>query len=161
MKKTILTILICEILILGITGCGNAKNEFKTGDKSDIQISQGDKSNIQISPKDISLSIKDGTLKNTGATLILKNNSDIDVQYGNPYSIEIKEDGEWHKIDVELYFNLPAYILKSNTSEELKLNWENSYGKLATGTYRIIKGIDYEKEEGKYETFNITAEFTI
>ena len=64
MKKTILTILICGVMILGITGCGN-KNEFDVGSKSDITISQ----------EDVSLTIKDGTLKNTGATLILKNNS--------------------------------------------------------------------------------------
>ena len=74
MKKTILTILICGVMILGITGCGN-KNEFDVGSKSDITISQ----------EDVSLTIKDGTLKNTGATLILKNNSNKNFQYGNPY----------------------------------------------------------------------------
>ncbi len=29
MKKTIFTILICGVMLLGITGCGNSKNEFK------------------------------------------------------------------------------------------------------------------------------------
>lgn len=60
MKKTILTILLCAVIFLGITGCG--KNEFDVGGKSDVQISQSA----------ISLSVKDGTLKNTGVTLILK-----------------------------------------------------------------------------------------
>ena len=151
MKKTILTILLCGVMVLGITGCGNSKNEFDVGKKSNIQISQND----------VSLSIKDGTLKNTSATLVLTNNSDKDFQYGNPYEIEIKKDGEWHKTNVELDFNLPVFVLKSKETKEIELNWENGYGKLAKGTYRIIKDIDYEKSEGNFETFNIAVEFNI
>lgn len=151
MKKTIFTILICGFVVLGITGCGNSKNEFDVGNKSDVQISRND----------ASLSIKDGTLKNTGATLVLTNNSDKDFQYGNPYKIEIKKGGEWHKINVQLDFTLPAFGLKAKETKEIELDWKHGYGKLASGTYRIIKSIDYEKEEGHFETFNVAVEFTI
>lgn len=151
MKKKIFTILLCGIMVLGITGCRSLKNEFEVGNKSDVKISQGD----------VSMSIKDGTLKNTGATLILTNNSDKEFQYGNPYKIEIKQNGEWYKIPVEINFTLPAFSLKSKESKEIELNWENGYGKLASGTYRIIKEINYEKEEGNFETFNVAVEFTI
>ena len=149
MKKIIF---LCFLIgIVGITGCGINKNEFDIGEKS----------NIEFIEKGISLSIKEGTLTKTGATLILKNNSDIDVQYGNPYEIEIKKDGEWHKINVELNFTLPAYELKSKEAKEIKLNWEYGYGKLAKGEYRIIKSIDVEKENDTFENFYISAEFTI
>lgn len=151
MKKTILTILLCGVMVLGITGCANSKNEFDVGKKSDIKISQND----------VTLTIKDGTLTNTGATLILKNNSSKYYHYGNPYEIEIKKDGEWHHINVELNFTLPAYGLNPGESKEIELNWEHGYGKLSTGAYRIIKVIDYEYEEVKYEDFNVTVEFTI
>lgn len=151
MKKTILTILLCGVMVLGITGCGNSKNEFDVGKKSNIQISQND----------VIMTIKEGTLTNKSATLVLTNNSDKNFQYGNPYEIEIKKDGEWHKINVELNFDMPAFPLSSKESKEIELNWENGYGKLAKGTYRIIKGINYEYEEGKYETFNVAIEFTI
>lgn len=151
MKKMIFTILICGVIVLGITACKNSKNEFDIGEKSNIQIFQND----------VSLSIKDGSLKNTGATLILTNNSDKNFQYGSPYEIEIKKDGEWYKINVELYFTMPAFGLQSKETKEMKLNWENGYGKLSSGTYRIIKNIDYEKEEGNFENFNIAVEFTI
>lgn len=151
MKKTILTILLCGIMVLGMTGCGKSKNEFDIGNKSDIKVSQND----------VIMTIKDGTLTNKSATLVLTNNSDKNFQYGNPYEIEIKKDGEWHKINVELDFDLPAFHLSSKESKEVELNWENGYGKLAEGTYRIIKSIDYEYEEGKYETFNVAVEFTI
>ena len=151
MKKTILTILLCGVMVLGMTGCGKQKNEFDIGNKSDIKISQND----------VIMTIKEGTLTNKSATLVLTNNSDKNFQYGTPYEIEIKKDGEWHKINVELKFTLPAFHLLPKESKEIELNWENEYGKLSKGTYRIIKGIDYEYEEGKYKSFNIAVEFTI
>ena len=61
MKKTILTILLCEVMVLGMTGCGKQKNEFDIGNKSDIKISQND----------VIMTIKEGTLTNKSATLIL------------------------------------------------------------------------------------------
>lgn len=151
MKKTILAILVCGVMFLGLTGCGTNKNEFDIGNKSDIEIVE----------KGVSLSVKEDTLTKVSATLILKNDSDVEVEYGEPYEIEIKKDGEWHKINVELNFNLPAYILKSNTTKEIELEWQNGYGKLASGDYRIIKGINVEKEDGTFETFYVSAEFTI
>ena len=151
MKKTILTILLCGVMVLGMTGCGKQKNEFDIGNKSNIKISQND----------VIMTIKEGTLTNKSATLVLTNNSDKNFQYGNPYEIEIKKDGEWHKINVELNFDMPAFPLSSKESKEIELDWENGYGKLAKGTYRIIKGINYEYEEGKYETFNVAIVFTI
>ena len=151
MKKTILTILLCGIMVLVMAGCEKQKNEFDIGDKS----------NIKISKNDVIMTIKEGTLTNKSATLVLTNNSDNNFQYGNPYEIEIKKDGEWHKINAELYFNLLLFQLSAKESKEIELDWENGYGKLAKGTYRIIKEIDYEYKEGKYETFNVTVEFTI
>ena len=71
MKKTILTILVCGIMVLGLTGCGTNKNEFDIGKKS----------NIEFVEKGVSLTVKKNTLTQTGATLILKNDSDVDVQY--------------------------------------------------------------------------------
>lgn len=151
MKKTILTILVCGFIVLGLTGCGTNKNEFDIGKKS----------NIEIVEKGVSLTVKENTLTRTGAILILKNDSDVDVEYGEPYEIEIKKNGEWHKVNVELDFNLPAYILKSKATKEIELKWENGYGKLASGDYRVIKGINVEKEDGTFETFYVSAEFTI
>ena len=59
-------------------------------------------------------------------------------------------------ISICLPFNFPQKKVK-----KIVLDWENGYGKLAKKTYRIIKGTNYEYEDGKYETFNVAAEFTI
>ena len=151
MKKTILAILVCGVMVLGLTGCGTEKNEFTVGNESDIEIVE----------KGVTLSIKENTLTNTGATFILKNEGNIDYGYGPAWEIEMKQDDEWHKIDVVLNFNSPSYQLSVNESKELNINWENSYGKLASGEYRLIKHIDIEKEDGTFEDFYVSAEFTI
>ena len=151
MKKQLLIIFLCGVMALGVTGCGKSKNEFDIGDKSDIKVSQND----------VIMTIKEGTLTNKSATLVLTNHSDKNFQYGNTYEIEIKKDGEWHKINVELNFTMPAFQLSARENKEIEINWENGYGKLVNGTYRIIKEIDYEYEEGKYKSFNIAVEFTI
>ena len=39
-EKNFLTILLCGVMVLGMTGCGKQKNEFDIGNKSDIKISQ-------------------------------------------------------------------------------------------------------------------------
>lgn len=146
MKKTILVFLVCGFMFLGLTGCG---------------INTEDKSNIENTKREVLLSIKENTLTSVGVTLILKNASEVDVEYGTSYEIEIKKDGKWHKIDAELNFNSPAYILKTNTEEEIELNWENGYGRLSSGDYRVIKSIDIEKEDGTFDTFDVSVEFTI
>ena len=52
MEKTILTILVCGIMFLGLTGCGTNKNEFDIGKES----------NIEIVEKGVSLTVKENTL---------------------------------------------------------------------------------------------------
>lgn len=84
MKKKLLIIFLCGVMALGVTGCGKQKNELDIGDKSDIKVSQND----------VIMTIKEGTLTNKSATLVLINYSDKNFQYGSPYEIEIKKDGE-------------------------------------------------------------------
>ncbi|MBE6156059.1 MAG: hypothetical protein E7164_04835 [Firmicutes bacterium] len=148
--KKLLTILLF-LGIFGLTGCVNYKNEFDIGNESEIEIVQNG----------VKLSFKENTLSPTGATLVLKNDMDVDIQYGNPYEIEIKKDGEWRKINVELNFTLPAFSLKAKETVELNLNWKNGYGKLSSGNYRIIKQISIEKEDGTFENFYVSVEFNI
>ena len=78
-------------------------------------------------------------------------------------SVEVETIKGWqdNKIDVLLNFNSPSYQLSINESKELNINWENSYGKLASGEYRLIKHIDIEKDDGTFEDFYVSAEFTI
>lgn len=155
--KKILIILLCLVIVGINTGC--VRN---TGFYRDVEtVKIGEKSNIQINNDVVSLSIKEGTLTNNGVTVILKNSSDNTIIYDDTYELEIKKDGSWYKIDVELLFNEPIWNLDSGVSKELDFNWKKSYGDLDTGTYRIIKAVSLENSDGVYEEYYIGAEFTI
>ena len=136
-------------MLFGVTSCG-VKNDFDIGKVSNIKINNNN---------NVTLSIKDNTLKKTAATLILENDSDKLLRYDEYYKMEIKKDKKWHKINVELYFTDQLWKVKENSKEEIKLNWEHGYGKLASGDYRIIKEVYFEGEEEN--AFNISAEFRI
>lgn len=151
MKKMVFVILLCGVMVLAMTGCKNVKNKLDIGNKSDIKVPQND----------VMMTIKDGTLTNKSVTLILTNNSDRKIQYGSPYEIEIKKNDEWHKINTKLNFTLQLFILESKEKNEFELNFEDGYGKLPPGTYRAIKKIDKEKEDGVFDSFYVAAEFTI
>lgn len=151
MKKMVFVILLCGVLILTMTGCVKTKNKLDIGNKSDIKALKND----------VIMTIKDGTLTNKSVTLILTNNSDRKIQYGSPYEIEIKKNDEWHKINSELNFTLQLFILESKEKNEFELNFEDGYGKLPSGTYRVIKKIDKEKEDGLFDSFYVSTEFTI
>ena len=151
MKKIVILIVVCLSVSLCLTGFKSSQNKIDIGNESDLNISQ----------TDVTMSIKKGTLTNNGATIVLTNESDKDYEYGSPYEIEVKKDGKWHKINAELNFDLPAFILKAGENVELELDWENGYGLLPKGTYRIIKDADYEYENEKYNSFNIAVEFNI
>lgn len=151
MKKMVFVILLCGVLILTMTGCVKTKNKLDIGNKS----------NIKALKNDVIMTIKDGTLTNKSVTLVLTNNSDKKIQYGSSYEIEIKKNDEWHKINAELNFTLQLFILESKKKNEFELNFEDGYGKLPSGTYRVIKKIDKEKEDGVFDSFYVATEFTI
>lgn len=148
MKKSIKIILLAGI-ILGIIVYFILKSNNHT------------LSDIKITENNVSLSIKENTLTNTGATLILKNNSNTEIQYGNSYEIEIKHNKKWYKLDGKMYFTLPLFFLEPNKTVELEENWQDGYKNLKKGTYRIIKEIKIEKENNTFDSFYIAAEFTI
>ncbi len=144
MKKNLIIILIISLLALTITGC--TKNNI------------GSKSKYNINNSQISLEVKQQTLTTSSATLIIINHTDEECTYGNPYSIEKKVNDTWYELNTinDLYFTMPAIILKANESNELTIDWEYGYGSLKPGTYRLVKEVSNYKE-----TFYIAAEFTI
>lgn len=141
-KRLLITISILTILL--ITGCTN--NELGPKSKYDIKSDQ------------VSMQVKEDTLTNTSATIIITNHIDESFSYGEPYHLEKKVDGTWYILepDEELNFILPVYQLDANTSIEKDYNWEYGYGKLDKGDYRLVTDIFNEKDN-----IYIAAEFTI
>ena len=117
---------------------------------------------INVTDVEVIMQLKENTLSSTGLTMILKNQSDLNIQYGNPYSIEIYQNGYWKTVELinDISFTLPAYGLNKGESKEISIDWERGYGKLSKGKYRIVKDFSYEEDE-KYVSFIKYLEFEI
>ena len=111
--------------------------------------------------EDISLLVKEDTITSKGATFILKNNSNKTYTYGAEYEIEIKENSEWSKIELDtpLSWNELLYLIKPNITSELNIDFMIGYGELSTGKkYRFVKKV---REEYKKDDIFLYAEFEI
>ena len=107
------------------------------------------------------MSIKDGTLTKTGATVVITDISSRNNIYGEPYRIDKFVDGEWKTLDtiIDDYAWISiGYTVGEDNKLELDINWEWLYGELELGKYRIVKDTS---ESGEGTTHYITAEFVI
>ncbi len=111
----------------------------------------------------ITMSIKEGTLTNTGATLVLTNRTNLKYTYGESYDIEYMEDGGWIKVKpiIKDYgFISIGYTLRPNERAEIKKNWEWLYGKLPAGYYRINTDVILGSG-GNIRIYPVAAEFIV
>lgn len=151
MKRIVKLFIIISMFTL-IVGCTKQEENTYIGEVSKTTIEND---------TDVSISIKEGSLTTTSAIIVLTNNGSDDYKYDSSYLLEIKKDNEWHNINVSLNFNLIAYELSPKENVEIEIKWENGYGTLESGEYRLVKNIDKELEDETYESFNIAIEFTI
>ncbi len=100
----------------------------------------------------VSMSIKEGTLTSSSATVIIEEKEDYNIIYGEPFWIEKydSKNNTYTKLDYSdenCAFNLPAYSATPDKPLELKQDWSCMYGKLSKGTYRLVKEVSYESDE--------------
>lgn len=103
----------------------------------------------------ITMTIKEGSLFNGGATVIVRNTLEMEVMFGSYYRLEIKDGDSWVELPYEFDETLVGwedigYPVGGNGNESLELqtSWAWLYGTLEKGTYRIVKdyffGNDYQ-----------------
>ena len=151
MKKRILTILLCGVIVLGLTGCGT---KITIKEKAELNELDG-----------VSMTIEKDTLTRTGATVIISDYGREKNVYGEFYRIDKKENGEWKELKKAHTqgFNDMAYFTDSDGKLEFKCDWEYMYGKLEKGEYRIVKSAfpNLEREVLDEEISYFSVEFTI
>ena len=156
-----LAICLSVMLCLILSGCASAK--YKEMDD-----------NIKYDPKPefidvVSMSVKEGSLTDTGMTVVLRNDSNVEFTYGEDLRIEKKENGEWKELAPapDFGWHLIAYTLEPKSEKksvaEQQINWEVGYGKLAPGEYRLIKQVFTSKElpVNESDMYAIAVEFVI
>ncbi len=112
--------------------------------------------------KNITLSIVEDTVSPTEITLNIRNNSFIAYRYGKDYSLMQEVSGEWIQVPMvtdEPYVILIAYPLPSMGHREVSIDWEQWYGRLEQGTYRI--GIEFTSSSESSIKEVVAIEFEI
>ena len=97
---------------------------------------------------DVTMTIKDGTLTNSEAVIVINDSSDMNNVYGAWFRIDKKINGEYQELKTtgeEYAFNSMAYMVDENNILEMKAFWKVMYGELESGEYRLVKEVD-----GKY-----------
>ena len=110
---------------------------------------------------DITMEIKDGTLTNSGATIIIRDGRPGENVYGSDYQIDKFINNSWKSLPklVSNYgFTDIGYLVDKTNKLELDINWELLYGKLESGKYRIIKRVFLDNDDTKKY---ISTEFII
>ena len=145
-----------ELKILGIRVGGNIKAD---------EIIKHTGNSEQKNVGSILLEVKEDTRTSKGATFIIKNTSDNEYSYGEPYTIEKSENGNWKEIDTltgeSQTWNDILYNLKPNETRELNINWSFGYGELKSGTYRLVKSDLRKANSPESRAYSIYAEFDI
>lgn len=98
--------------------------------------------------ENITMEIKDGSLTNTSATVIITDLSgDESVDLTNKeFKIDYNKNGKWYRLESKIK-NEVTVRTSDNTMENgynaytQEINWEKYYGKLDKGHYRIVKEV--------------------
>ena len=99
--------------------------------------------------EDVTLSLKEGSLEETRAVLLLENHTQKQMGYSHAFALEQQRDGVWYSFDRDMEFDALGIILEPQETAELSIDWGV---KLPKGSYRIVKSV-----EGK----DLAAEFTV
>ena len=125
MKKVII---MATVLALVFGGCVSAEPEIDPNLVTIEIISSSDKS----------------------VTFELKNNSRGGISFGEDYYIEFLEGKTWVPLDEknEGFFAMTAYGLEPGGIHNFSVNFEERYGALPNGTYRVAKDVTLLNEDG-------------
>ena len=98
--------------------------------------------------ENITMKIKEGSLTNTGATVIitdLSGDESVDL-INRKFKIDYKKNDKWYRLESKIK-NEVTVMTTDNVMENggntytQEINWERYYGKLDKGHYRIVKEV--------------------
>ncbi len=136
-KKIILILLTMQ---LWITGCDRKVTEKYDGDTANS----------------VSMIIKN--LSATSATVVIKDLSGNKNAYAEDFAIYRKINGEWYQLESKgtNIVEPRLYFADENNTLEFHQNWNNLYGTLSSGEYKLVKSMEYQDER-----YYFSADFTI
>lgn len=112
----------------------------------------------------VSMEVLEHTVSPTNLRVVMNNNSDKYLVYGEEFSVERKMNNEWHELPIEnenYGFTDIGYDLNPGIRIEEEINISFLYDQLEPGEYRVIKSVLEVREPGDYDEYYLTAEFSI
>ncbi len=117
----------------------------------------------------VDISIKEGTLTKKGLTIIIKENIDYNITYGEDFYIEkynyknSKYDKIENTTENNCAFNAMGYIVSPDHPLEMNQNWSCDYDELPKGIYRLVKRVSFDSDRpiDDNKLFYIWLEFEI
>ena len=96
-----------------------------------------------------------------GANLVFANDTDLEIECGDDYSLQAYVDGTWYNVEYIIdnaAFNAIAYTVPQNGTRSWGVRWNVFHGELPPGDYRIIKSVVDFRGTGDYTTYRLSVE---
>lgn len=110
------------------------------------------------------LEIQEDTLTETGATFLIHNRSQKEIEYGDSYHLSQLKDDNWADVSYVIEnwgFHDIAYNIPSGQTATVTIDWEWLYGSLPAGTYLLTKTINVPKSDGTYAFIELGVHFEL
>ncbi len=136
-KSKMIFMMVLGLNILLLAGCGKKLGEEFTDEVNTLT--------------GVSLTVDEDKVSETGVAYTIDNQSDKDISFGHDYSLQMEKDGKWYQVEPKeaIAVTMELLWLPAGTSETYEIWWDSSYGKLASGHYRIVKSVS-DNESGYY-----------
>lgn len=108
----------------------------------------------------LTLMLKEGSLSDSGAVLVLDNKSDKVYTYGAEYDIEVKTDSGWEKIEDSnnKEWILALYTIEPGKTNSFAVDFSECKNKMVSGKkYRVVKKL--VENGGSNKGLSVSAEF--
>lgn len=100
----------------------------------------------------------------TTAEVEFTNTTNLDVEFGEDYSLQKFHNGEWYNLSYLIdnaAFNSIAYVVPKDEPILWDVDWKTFHGILSKGKYRIVKSVMDFRGTGNFTKYYLTDEFSI
>ncbi|MBQ4641916.1 MAG: hypothetical protein IJB47_04825 [Oscillospiraceae bacterium] len=160
MKKLIAFVL-ATVCVFALVGCNNTQPEYEEPNFTEIQtIVSNDYSDFD----GISIQASGIYVHPDKTTIVInwRNDTEYSVIYGEAYSIERLENGEWVSCALmDTAFDAIAYELRAKKLGSKAYTLTGMYDVNKPGTYRFLSTCNVDTGEGKSTECSVWAEFIL
>lgn len=160
MKHFLSLFISTALFVTLLLGC----NSYRDGPPAEENDWKSTTYNLINNIEDVTMTIKEHTITAQGLTVMLQNDSKATFIYGEDFILERLIEDNWYQVPPildEYGFNDIGYELFPLKNEELSIEWDWLYGNLPEGEYRIIKTLLNVRKPGDFDTYYLSAEFTL